>query len=37
MNKQNFEKVKNWLTQIKEEANPNVIVYLAENKIYMDD
>ena len=36
-NKQTFEKMKNWLKQIKEEANPNVIIYLAENKIDMDE
>ena len=29
--------MKNWLKQIKEEANPNVIIYLAENKIDMDE
>ena len=25
--------MKNWITQIREEANPNVIIYLAGNKI----
>ena len=32
-NVQTFENVKNWITQIKDEANPNVIIYLAGNKI----
>ena len=32
-NVQTFENVKNWITQIKEEANPNVVIYLAGNKI----
>ena len=36
-NKQTFENVKNWITQIKEEANQNVIIYLAGNKIDMDE
>ena len=30
---QTYENVKNWITQIREEANPNVIIYLAGNKI----
>ena len=36
-NMQTYENVKNWISQIKEEANPNVIIYLAENKIDMDE
>ena len=32
-NVQTFENVKNWISQIKEEANPNVVIYLAGNKI----
>lgn len=32
-NTQTFENVKNWISQIKEEANPNVIIYLVGNKI----
>ena len=32
-NLQSYENVKNWISQIKEEANPNVLVYLAGNKI----
>ena len=36
-NKQSYENVKNWLTQIKEEANPNVIIYLAGNKIDVEE
>ena len=30
---QTFENVKIWINQIKEEANPNVIIYLVGNKI----
>ena len=36
-NKQSYENVKNWLMQIKEEANPNVIIYLAGNKIDVEE
>ena len=36
-NKQSYENVKNWLTQIKEEANSNVIIYLAGNKIDVEE
>ena len=36
-NKQSYENVKNWLTQIKEEANPNVMIYLAGNKIDVEE
>ena len=36
-NKQSYENVKNWLTQIKEEANPNVIIYLTGNKIDVEE
>ena len=32
-NLQSYENVKNWIAQIREEANPNVIIYLAGNKI----
>ena len=32
-NLQTYENVKNWIIQIKEEANPNVIIFLAGNKI----
>ena len=28
-----FDNVKNWVTQIREEASPNVVVYLCGNKI----
>ena len=36
-NLQTYENVKNWITQIREEANPNVIIYLAGNKIDVND
>ena len=32
-NLQTYENVKNWIAQIREEANPNVIIFLAGNKI----
>ena len=32
-NLQSYENVKNWIAQIKESANQNVIVYLVGNKI----
>ena len=32
-NLQTYENVKNWISQIREEANPNVIIYLVGNKI----
>ena len=32
-NRQSYENVKNWITQIREEANPNVVIYLAGNKV----
>ena len=32
-NIQTYENVKNWISQIKEEANSNVIIYLVGNKI----
>jgi len=32
-NLQSYENVKNWIAQIKEEANQNVLIYLAGNKI----
>ena len=36
-NSQSYENVKNWIFQIKEEANPNVIIYLVGNKIDVED
>jgi small GTP-binding protein len=36
-NLQSYENVKNWINQIKEEANPNVVVYLAGNKIDVEE
>ena len=36
-NPQTYENVKIWITQIREEANPNVIIYLAGNKIDVDE
>ena len=36
-NSQTFENVKNWITQIKEEASKNVVIYLAANKIDVAD
>ena len=32
-NLQTYENVKNWISQIREEANPNVKIYLVGNKI----
>ena len=32
-NLQTYENVKNWIIQIREETNPNVVIYLAGNKI----
>ena len=32
-NLQTYENAKNWISQIREEANPNVIIYLVGNKI----
>ena len=32
-NLQTYENVKNWITQIREETNPTVVIYLAGNKI----
>ena len=32
-NVQSYENVKNWISQIREEANPNVVIYLAGNKV----
>lgn len=34
---QTYENVKNWLQQIREEASPNVVIYLVGNKIDMSD
>ena len=36
-NSQTFENMKNWITQIKEEASKNVVIYLASNKIDVAD
>ena len=36
-NLQTYENVKNWIAQIKEEANPNAIIYLAGNKIDVEE
>ena len=32
-NVQSYENVKNWISQIRDEANPNVVIYLAGNKV----
>jgi len=34
---QTYENVKNWITQIREEASPNVIIYIAGNKIDLEE
>jgi len=36
-NLQSYENVKNWIAQIKESANQNVIIYLVGNKIDVKD
>ena len=36
-NRQTFENVKTWVNQIREEAAPNVIIYIAGNKIDMEE
>ena len=36
-NRQTFENIKSWILQIREEASPNVIIYIAANKIDMED
>ena len=36
-NRQTFENVKSWISQIREEASKNVIIYIAANKIDMED
>ena len=36
-NVQTFENVKQWVSQIREEASPNVIIYIAGNKIDMEE
>ena len=36
-NPQTYENVKIWISQIREEANPNVVIYLAGNKIDVPD
>ena len=32
---QTYENVKNWITQIREEANPHIVIYIIGNKIDM--
>ena len=32
-----YENVENWISQIKEEASPNVVIYLVGNKVDMED
>ena len=34
---QTYENVKNWITQIREEASKNVVIYIAGNKIDMEE
>ena len=36
-NSDTYENVENWISQIKEEASPNVVIYLVGNKIDMED
>ena len=36
-NLQTFENVKTWVNQIREEASPNVVIYIAGNKIDIED
>ena len=36
-NPKTYDNVKNWVTQIREEASPNVVVYLCGNKIDMEE
>ena len=36
-NIQSYENVKNWISQIREEANPNVVIYLAGNKVDVNE
>ena len=36
-NLQTFENVKTWVNQIREEASPNVVIYIAANKIDMEE
>ena len=36
-NTQSFENVKTWVNQIREEASSNVIIYIAGNKVDMED
>ena len=36
-NIQSFENVKTWVNQIREEASPNVIIYIAGNKVDMEN
>ena len=36
-NVQTFENVKQWVSQIREEASPNVVIYIAGNKIDMEE
>ena len=34
---QTFENVKGWITQIREEAPPNIVIYIVGNKIDIDE
>ena len=36
-NRQTFENLKNWISQIREEATQNEIIYIVANKIDMED
>jgi len=36
-NPQTFDNVKGWISQIREEANQNVLIYIAGNKIDMEE
>ncbi len=34
---QTYDNVKNWISQIREEASPNVVIYIAGNKIDLEE
>ena len=36
-NTDTYDNVENWISQIKEEASPNVVIYLVGNKVDMED
>ena len=36
-NTETYDNVENWISQIKEEASPNVVIYLVGNKVDMED